>query len=54
MAMKAEAAASGKGAAEEAVIHRIRITLTSRYSLCILECCTNNLKTSLVLSLNEM
>ena len=28
--MKAEAAA-GKGTAEEAVIHRIRITLTSRY-----------------------
>ena len=32
MATKAEAAAPGKGgAAEEAVIHRIRITLTSRF-----------------------
>ena len=34
--MKAEAAATGKATAEEAVIHRIRITLTSRFGyICI-------------------
>merc|ERR1711962_1885720 len=42
MATKAEAAAPGKGgAAEEAVIHRIRITLTSRNVKSLEKVCTD-------------
>jgi len=44
MAMKAEAAASGKGAAEEAVIHRIRITLTSRNVKSLEKVCADLIK----------
>merc|ERR1711872_407746 len=44
MAMRADAAAAGKAIAEEAVIHRIRITLTSRNVKSLEKVCADLIK----------